>query len=132
VERWLSPVESAADPIPAIQEAFRRYVREDIASGNLVHGCPLNNLAQEMSPLDPGFHSRIDALYGRWRSTFARALARGIGAGVVRSDVAPEGTAALLVAAQMGIWGTGKSSRDPARMTEACEAVVDYLERLRP
>ncbi len=32
----------------------------------------------------------------------------------------------------MGIWGTGKTSRDAALMLAACEAVCDYLERLRP
>jgi hypothetical protein len=32
----------------------------------------------------------------------------------------------------MGIWGTGKSSRDATLMLAACEAVCEYLERLRP
>jgi len=40
--------------------------------------------------------------------------------------------AALIVAAQMGIWGTGKYSRDAALMTQAGEALCTYLETLRP
>lgn len=132
LERWLAGLEGAADPLSAMAESFRRYTREDVESGSWVNGCPLNNLAQEMSPLDEGFHERIDALYTRWRAAFASALEQGIEAGAVRPDVSPERAAALLVASQMGIWGTGKSSRDPRLMVAACEAVCDYLERLRP
>ncbi len=132
LERWLGGLEGAADPISVIEAAFRRYARQDVESGSWVDGCPLNNLAQEMSPLDEGFHERIDALYVRWRTAFAAALAKGIEVGTVRPEVSPERTAALLVASQMGIWGTGKSSRDAGQMLAACEAVCDYLEGLRP
>src|SRR5579862_6826157 len=34
--RWLDPVADSDDPITDIQHAFRRYVEEDVASGNLV------------------------------------------------------------------------------------------------
>ena len=55
LKRWLDPLADSADPLTAVQRAFRRYVEDDIASGMWLQGCPLNNLAQEMSPLDAGF-----------------------------------------------------------------------------
>jgi AcrR family transcriptional regulator len=128
----VSGLADTADPISVMQEAFRRYVRQDIASGSWLNGCPLNNMAQEMTPLDQGFRERILVLYDSWRSAIVAALARGIEAGAVRADASPEGTAALVVAAQMGIWGTGKSSRNARLMRAACDAVCDYLERVRP
>jgi len=36
------------------------------------------------------------------------------------------------VAAQMGIWGTGKSSRNEDVMRRAAEALCAYLDALRP
>lgn len=132
LQRWLAPIDNAADPLTAIQHAFRRYVEEDIASGNLLHGCPLNNLAQEMSPLDGGFHTRINALYGLWREQYALALRRGIAAGNVKASVDVGAVAAATVAAQMGIWGSGKSSRDPEVMRQAADGLCVYLESLRP
>jgi len=131
-ERWLTPLEGADDPLTAIQQAFRQFVNADIESGHMVLGCPLNNLAQEMSPLDEGFHERIDALYNTWRERFAAALRAGLDAGAVRKGVNPERVAALLVAAQMGIWGTGKSSQRKEVMLQACDGLCDYLETLRP
>lgn len=132
LERWLAGLEGTNDPISAIEASFLRYASEDVESGSWVNGCPLNNLAQEMSPLDDGFHERIDALYDTWRKSFAEALSRGIEAGTVDPQISPKSAATLLVASQMGIWGTGKSSRDAGPMLAACEAVCEYLEGLRP
>jgi AcrR family transcriptional regulator len=129
--RWIDPVKFSDDPIPVMQKAFRRYVREDIDSGNWVYGCPLNNLAQEMSPLDEGFHERVNEMYVVWRRFFSMALERGIQAGTVKPSVSPTAAAALIVSAQMGIWGTGKSSRDKEVMRECTQGLCDYLETLR-
>ena len=37
----------------------------------------MNNLAQEMSPLDDGFRARLDRAYARWQETVAAALTQG-------------------------------------------------------
>lgn len=131
LQRWLDPLNGADDSITVLQDSFNRFVNEDIGSGAWAQGCPLNNLAQEMSPLDPGFRSRIDRLYTIWRAGFSTALTRGITSGHVRSDVNADAVASLLVAGQMGIWGTGKSSQSEVVMRGATGAVCAYLETLR-
>ena len=130
--RWLDPLTDSRDPIAPIQQAFRGYVESDITSGHWLQGCPLNNMAQEMSPLDDGFHQRINALYDTWRERYAGALERGIAAGTVRPNISPQNVAALIVAAQMGIWGSGKSSRNTSVMRQATQGVCDYLDSMRP
>ena len=130
--RWLEPLADSTDPIADIQRAFRRYVEADIDAGHWLQGCPLNNMAQEMSPLDEGFHQRINRLYDTWRAQYATALERGRQAGTVRPSTSPRNVAALIVAAQMGIWGTGKSSRSAEVMRQATDGMCDYLESLRP
>src|SRR5215475_5941277 len=50
-QRWLAPISDSKDPIADIKRVFRQYTEEDSGTGNYVQGCPLNNLAQEMSPL---------------------------------------------------------------------------------
>src|ERR1051326_872494 len=89
-QRWLGPLINSRDPIADMKKVFRQYIREDIESGHFVQGCPLNNLAQEMSPLDEGFRKRIDKLYAAWRKTYADALAEGIRAGKVSKNAKPE------------------------------------------
>ncbi len=131
-QRWLDAIEGSDDPITDLKKAFRQFIKSDIISGSFLQGCPLNNLAQEMSPLDEGFRKRIDRLYAVWRKRYAAALAVGMRTGKVRKDIVPQHVAALVVAAQMGIWGTGKSSRNAQLMTQAGEAACGYLDSLRP
>ncbi|HYP14941.1 MAG TPA: TetR/AcrR family transcriptional regulator [Bryobacteraceae bacterium] len=131
-QRWLDPLANSSDPIPVLKRAFRQFVKEDIDNGAWLQGCPLNNLAQEMSPLDEGFRVRIDTLYAAWRTSVANAVADAIKAGKVRKGVSPRSVAGLVVAAQMGIWGTAKSSQNQALMTQAAEALCEYLDSLKP
>ncbi len=131
-QRWLDPLIDSQYPIADLKRAFRRYVKEDISNGSFPQGCPLNNLAQEMSPLDEGFRARTDKLYHTWRSRVAEAIVRGVKKGTVAKGVSASGVAALVVASQMGIWGTGKSSRDPDLMSQALEALCAYLDRMKP
>jgi TetR/AcrR family transcriptional repressor of nem operon len=104
-KRWFEPLANSTDPISGMKNVFRNLVREDIKSGNYRQGCPLNNLAQEMSPLDEGFRKRIDRLYAGWRKYYADVLAAGIAAGKVRKDCSPRKVASFLAASQMGIRG---------------------------
>lgn len=130
-ERWLTPLADAPDPISALQHAFRTHIASDVASGSWVRGCPMNNLAQEMSPLDEGFRARLDRAYAAWRDAVADALARGQARGVVRADADVRAAAALVVFSQIGIWSTGKYSQDGALMSHAGESLCAYLETLR-
>lgn len=131
LQRWLDPLEGSIDPIANLKRAFRKHVKEDIESGSWLQGCPLNNLAQEMSPLDEGFRKRIDKHYTTWRKGIAAAMAGGIEAHKVKKDISPRNVAALVVASQMGIWGTAKSSRSKELMLQATEALCDYLDDLK-
>src|SRR5919197_193614 len=77
LQRWLTVLEeSSADPLTALQQTLRHRAAS-LTTEEIELGCPLNNLAQEMSPLDEQFRLRIDATFGAWRDAFARALARG-------------------------------------------------------
>jgi len=130
-ERWLAPLADTDDPITALQDAFRRHIVDDTTTGNLVYGCPMNNLAQEMSPLDEGFRQRLDAMYDAWRRTIADALARGQRAGRVRRDIDVRSVASLVVVGQIGVWSMGKHSQSAKLMKQSGEAMCDVLDTFR-
>ncbi|HKW87664.1 MAG TPA: TetR/AcrR family transcriptional regulator [Candidatus Acidoferrales bacterium] len=131
--RWIDPLNEADDPVDAIKKAFRRSIREDAANIEMLgQGCPLNNLAQEMSPLDEGFRKRIEHGYEIWREALADALDRAKERGQIKKSVATKGVAALIVACQMGIWGSAKNSRNAELMIQAGEALCGYLDSLKP
>ncbi|MBB5060034.1 AcrR family transcriptional regulator [Granulicella aggregans] len=129
-DRWLSPVMMEGDPIGAMQGVLQVFHdTSDLDSVEL--GCPLNNLAQEMSPLDEGFRERIDALFEEWERGFAAALALGQSKGRVKRDIDPETTAMFIVSALEGCFGLAKSSRKMNVIRARLNAVSGYLESLR-
>ena len=131
--RWIDPLKEAGDPIETLKAMFRRNIREDLASTEMVsQGCPLNNLAQEMSPLDEEFRMRIKRSYERQRKAIVDALESGKQRGKVKKSVVTKEVAALIVACQMGIWGTMRNTRDAQLMIQSGEALCRFLDTLKP
>ena len=131
-DRWIKPLSESIDPVRDIQSIVRGIVKQKHQGDSLELGCPLNNLAQEMSPLDEGFRRRIETIYNAWRASVEAAFARGLKAGRVRRGVAPRRLAAFVVAAMTGIVGTAKNAQSGELMAEAGEALIQYLESLLP
>jgi len=131
-QQWSDPLANSTDPITDLKRIFRQGAKREIADGGLVHGCPLNNLAQEMSPLDEKFRQALEKIYVAWRETVAAAFARGIKAGKVRKDVSQRKVAAFIVAAQAGMAGTAKNSQNEELLLQTSQAFFDYLDSLKP
>ena len=129
-KRWFDSLANSTDPIADLKHSFKEYRKEEI--GLLLNGCPLNNLAQEMSPLDEGFRKRIERVYDSWRDCLAKAFARGIKAGKVREGVSPREVATFVVAAQAGMIGTAKNAQSDKLLIQAGQALFDYLDSLKP
>lgn len=129
--RWLVPIAQSVDVIEELKTLIGSLVEKDIASGNYVLGCPLNNLAQEMSPIDEQFRRKIESVYAQWREALASAIERGMKQKKVLPQVRPESTATLIIAAQMGIWGTARNAKSPTLMRGSALALGMFLESLR-
>jgi TetR/AcrR family transcriptional regulator, transcriptional repressor for nem operon len=125
---WLGPIEHAADPLDALIATIRKASQ----SKTVELGCPLNNLAQEMSGVDDGFQQRIAELYRRWEGGVARALQRGQGQGRVRRDVDVAVAATFVVASLAGALGLAKTRKDPTPLRACAESLSRYLRTLRP
>lgn len=127
---WLDPIRDADDPLGAMIRMFRESARE--ATFDLVEvGCPLNNLAQEMSPLDEGFRRRLDSVAAELREGFAEALARGKKARTVCAGVDPRATALFVIAAMEGSVGIAKNAQSLDVLKTCVKGLVHYLESLR-
>ena len=130
-EFWLVPLERTLDPLGALQDTIHRVVAV-MGPEEVTLGCPLNNLAQEMSAVDKEFRREVGLTYTMWCDGFAEALARGKEAGTVASDVSPAATAAFIVAALTGCRGLAKSTRDAGILKSCGDSLIRYLDSLRP
>src|SRR5580698_6759929 len=84
--KWVQPLRNVKEPMDALIAAVRRIpVRPEDVRG----GCQLNNLVQEMSPLDTGFRKRLATIFDAWRKAVASLLREGQMQGKIRRDVEP-------------------------------------------
>jgi TetR/AcrR family transcriptional regulator, transcriptional repressor for nem operon len=125
---WQEPLARAADPFAALIEIIERTSR-DLA--DLDRGCPLNNLMQEMSPLDEGFRARTAKVLEDWRGAIAAVFRWGQAQGLVKPDLDPEDEAMFVIAAYEGYISLAKNSRDPATLEAGQRRLVRHLESLR-
>jgi TetR/AcrR family transcriptional regulator, transcriptional repressor for nem operon len=127
-EKWLLPLQNAHDPVTALIEIIDGT---SIEPSDLRGGCPLNNLAQEMSPLDEGFRKRLAKVFAIWHDAIVNALKQGQKLGRVRRDVDPEDTATFLIAVYEGYISVCKNSQDRRMLQSGKRSIVHYLETLR-
>lgn len=94
-------------------------------------GCPLNNLAQEMSPLDEGFRTRLARVFQSWQMAMAAALRKAQMQGEIRREVEPVKAAGFLLAMYEGYISLAKNSQDPEMLKVGIENIVAWVKSLR-
>ena len=81
-ERTLEPAfaDAHADPVAQIHDFLDRLL-ENQRQRKCVGGCPMGNLASELSDVHEGFRQRLAGIFLRWRARLTDALDRGPGDG---------------------------------------------------
>ena len=131
IEEGWKPAVGAPNVIDAAIALCKRLTRERSEMA-VTLGCPFNNLINEMSPVDEGFRTRLNAILKEWHDGIAAGIAAGQAAGAVRKDVNPSATATFVIASIEGCIGIAKAAQSRELHEEGFRGLIDYLEHLRP
>ena len=127
--QWVTPLTDTDAPLATMAQAFAGGIAV-LETERPILGCPLNNIAQEMSPIDTGFQQRTQAVFDLWLAAFRSALANGQRAHSVRPDVDPDQVAFALVAQIEGTLSLAKNAQDPAALRIGLAGFRRYLDEL--
>jgi hypothetical protein len=127
---WLNPLQGKDDPLEALAAVIATRLKADVPE-MLKLGCPLNNLAQEMAPVDDVFRNHIEILYRDWRRGLAKALRHGQHAGTVDTSIEVNDTAAFIIAALQGAFSQAKNAQDLDIFRQCLAGLNEYLNGLR-
>jgi len=129
LNKWLIPLQRSKNPIDTLIRIVQgTSVRREDVNG----GCPLVNLAQEMSPLDEEFRKQLERIFLGWQDGIAMALRRGQAQGTVRRGLVPEETAGFLIAMYEGYTLLAKNAQDVNVWNVGIRNIVGWLKTLRP
>ena len=128
-DRWMLPLERSNDKDPI--DALIGIVQAMPARPKDVrNGCPLVNLAQEMSRLDEQFRKRLERIFRDFQEAIAGALRRGQSLGTVRRDLVPEETASFLIAMVEGYEVLAKNAQDTKVWNAGIRNIEGWLRSL--
>ena len=129
-ETWIEPLRGTDNIVDAlltmIDNKLQLYTEKEIHLG-----CPLNNLSQEMSPIDEGFRERINAVFDDWRNTIAAGLREGQKKGIVKKDISADASAYFIVAAIEGASSLAKNARQIEVLNISLNGLKEHIETLR-
>ncbi len=128
---WLVPLAQAEEPLDTVIQIITELMDNDGPMDITELGCPLNNLAQEMSPLDEGFRLRLDRIFQAWHDGLLQALKKGQAKGKLRADVDCERTTVFIIAVIEGCIGMAKNAQSRDRLQMCGQSLIDYLNSLR-
>jgi AcrR family transcriptional regulator len=127
--RIFAPLREADDPVETLRDVIQRKA-DGATAESVKYGCGLNNLMQEMSPLDADFKRRLHAVLKTWQDTVTEALARAQAQGRVRRDVDCRAAALFIVSAYEGCIGIAKNLQS-VKEFRLCMAQLDaYVQGL--
>jgi TetR/AcrR family transcriptional repressor of nem operon len=124
-QTWIAPVLLASSLEKGIAAVFREIIAGLEARGS-VAGCPLNNLALELSLSDPDFREAINTVFGEWQAALAQRIAdthRG-----ARLDRAKRmDAAAFIVSVYSGAMTLAKSAQSTSPLRGAATVLSRWL-----
>jgi TetR/AcrR family transcriptional repressor of nem operon len=128
IERTLKPVFADGSENPVTQiHAFLDRVLDNQRQRNCVGGCPMGNLASELSDVHEGFRQRLAGIFLEWRARLTEALRRGQARGDLGADCDPAGIAQFVVAALEGGILLTKVTKDISVMEQCIEHLKQHL-----
>ena len=128
--RLLNLVEEHEDPIEGLIIAVRDEPHS--LGDDLLLGCPINTLAQEVSTRSEPIRTELDRLYTTIQDGLVSALERGKTNGFVASEVESRGVALFFVASTQGMMGMVKALQSREVVDVVGRTLIQYLEGLRP
>ena len=128
IERTVAPCFSdpAVKPLTQIRCFLDRVVAIQ-RERNCVGGCPLGNLASELSDVHEGFRGRLAEVFSVWRERLTERLQQAQHLGQVSSECRPEAVAHFLVASLEGAILMAKVTKDIAVMEQCVSELKRYL-----
>jgi AcrR family transcriptional regulator len=130
-ETWINPVRRAPTVLDGILRVFED-IAESVDKRGKVLGCPLNNLAIELSLADPEFQAAVGQVFLAWKDAIADKLKADAPPLAVR--VCPDELATLVVASYSGAIAMAKAQQTGEALRTCARQLASLLHvsRARP
>ncbi len=127
---FIQPLKGTEKPVKDIHKMIR-HMLFDIPFFKIENGCPLANLIQEMSPLNPDFNIALNKISDKCLEAIRDSLKHGRKAGKIHAGTNEEEAAYFILAGYWGIRAIGKSQNNVNCYQIYLDELKKYLKSLQ-
>ena len=115
------------DPITTLTQTLYAF-KENMTDEDVALGCPLDNIAQEMAPIDAQVQQIVSRLYPTQnRKPWWAAFERGQATGNVKRDIGADSIALMIRATMQGCLAIAQSARSVDALIQCGTGLIHYL-----
>jgi len=129
MERWITPLTAYKNPVKGILNRFKKII-ESTPDESVCFGCPLNNLIQEMAPVDPVFKDKLNSVMSLWIDENEKYLKKAQELGYLKKNVDTRQLAEFIVMVEEASFGVGKGIGSKKIHWSAYNSLRKYLMSL--
>lgn len=129
MSRWIAPLAAYKNPLKGMLSQFKKNI-DETPNEHICYGCPLNNLIQEMAPVDPLFKEKLGKVIALWISENEKYLIKAQNLGYLRKNVNTRQLAEFIVMVEEASYGLGKSIGDKSIHLSAYYSLKKYISLL--
>lgn len=123
-QTWIEPLLTCEDTPAAIDLIFKDIIAE-LTQKDRISGCPLNNMAMEVSQHDAEMRELVSAVFGAWHKALSARFKADAEAKRAHG-LDPQKTATLVIAAYSGAMAMTKACQDVGPLND-CRAELAAL-----
>lgn len=129
MDRWIRPLAAYKNPVKGMIIRFKKLM-EAASDEVLAFGCPLNNLTQEMSSVDPIFRDKLRAVLLLWIGETENYLRKAQKEGFLRPGVDPRMAAEFVVMCEEGSGALVKNLKERRVYESLYDGFRRFLESI--
>ncbi|MBF0555410.1 MAG: TetR/AcrR family transcriptional regulator [Nitrospirae bacterium] len=130
---WELPLLHQPEPLSALINHIKTLptiVFKNCKLFEIKNGCPLNNLIQEMSPIDEDFARLLETLYNGWQDMVTTVIVQAVEKGQIKKEVNPADIAMFILSCLEGCITTAKKSNSLEIYRRCTSQIENYINSL--
>ena len=125
-ETWIEPVRAAVSLGAAVQLVFDQIIA-GLEERGAVSGCPLNNLALELSLADPDFRAAAADIFREWQEALSERVRETQGGRELSKSARAE-IAAFIVSSYSGAMTLAKAEQNAKPLRSTAQTLKRWLQ----
>ncbi|MBB4189369.1 TetR/AcrR family transcriptional regulator [Sinorhizobium terangae] len=124
-QTWIEPLQTCADAPAAIDLIFENIIGELTLKGS-VSGCPLNNMAMEISPHDEEMREALSGVFAGWQEALSAKFQEDVESKRV-TGIDPRSLATLVIATYSGAMAIAKASQEVRPLVDCRQELAELF-----